>query len=115
MAKKKKDKITEVQLQEKAIKSRNNLIQDTTAGPLILDTSSTTEEEGRNSDGILTLQSFSSSRSNYTYSFRITGDMVEHFKNEARKVSVERKEDVNWQRLIIGAALEKYPMEKEEK
>jgi len=107
MTRKKKEKITEAQLKEKAIKSKNDLIQDTSAVPLVLDVAST-EEEGRTSDGILTLQTYFSPRDNTTYSFRISRDLVDHFKGEARKISVERKEDINWQRLIIGAALEKY-------
>jgi hypothetical protein len=108
----KKKKITEKELNKKPVKARNNLIQDTSADPILCDVN--TSEDGRTSDGLLTLQTQFPPRSNYTYSFRIAGDLVEHFKNEARKVSLERKEDVNWQRLIIGAALEKYPISKEE-
>lgn len=110
MAKRKK-KITEKELDNHPIKARNNLIQDTSAGDMLLDVNS--PEEGREADGLLTLQTQFPPRTNYTYSFRIAGDLVEHFKNEARIVSLKRKEDVNWQRLIIAAALEKYPVTKE--
>lgn len=110
MAKKKK-KITEKELDKQPIKARNNLIQDTIANPILLDINAS--EEGRTSDGLLTLQTQFPPKTNYTYSFRISGDLVDHFKNEARKVSLERKEDVNWQRLIVAAALEKYPHFKE--
>ena len=107
----KKRKIIEKELDKQSLKPRSNLIQDTSADPLLLDIDS--PEEGRMPDGLLTLQTQFPPRTNYTYSFRISEDLVNHFKNEARKVSLERKEDVNWQRLIIGAALEKYPLLKE--
>ncbi len=111
MAKRKK-KITEAELNREPVKIKNNLIQDTSAGPLLLDIN--IKEEGKMADGLLTLQTQFPPRTNSTYSFRISGDLVEHFKNEARKVSLEKKEDVNWQRLIVGAALAKYPFSKEE-
>ena len=110
MAKEKK-KITEAELNKGPVRIKNNLIQDTSAGPILLDINAPDEE--RKSDGLLTLQIQFPPRTNYTYSFRISGDLVEHFKDEARKVSLERKEDVNWQRLIIAAALEKYPIPEE--
>jgi len=107
MAKKKK-KIIEKELNEQPIRVRNNLIQDTSADPIMLDLSAS--EEGRMSDGLLTLQTQFPPRTNSTYSFRIAEDLIKHFKNEARKVSLKRSEDINWQRLIVAAALEKYPI-----
>jgi len=110
MARKKKE-ITEKALDKKPIKARTNLIQDTSADPILCDVNA--PEEGRTSDGLLTLQTQFPPRTNHTYSFRIAGGLIEHFKNEARKVSLERKEDVNWQKIIVAAALEKYPISKE--
>jgi hypothetical protein len=110
MARKKK-KITEKELDKQPIKARNNLIQDTSADPMLCDVNA--PEEGREVDGLLTLRTQFPPRTNHTYSFRIAGDLIDHFKNEARKASLERKEDINWQRLIVAAALEKYPLSKE--
>ena len=107
----KKKKIIEKELDKQPIKARSNLIQDTSAGDMMLDINA--PEEGRTSDGLLTLHTQFPPRTNHTYSFRIAGGLIEHFKNEARKVSLERKEDVNWQKLIVAAALEKYPISKE--
>ena len=103
-----KKKITEKELDKQSIRLKNNLIQDTSADPILLDTLA--HEDGRESDGLLTLRTQFPPRTNHTYSFRIAGDLIDHFKNEARKASLERKEDVNWQRLIVAAALEKYPL-----
>lgn len=107
MAKRKK-KITEGQLNEKPIKVKNSLIQDTSADPMLLNLEA--KEEGKTPDGLLTLHNQFPPRTNNTYSFRISGDLVDHFKEQARIASARRNEDINWQRLVIGAALEKYPV-----
>ena len=104
-------KTTEKELNESTIKAKDDIIQDTSPGPMVLDINS--QDESKNADGILTLRTQFPPRTNNTYSFRISEELVEHFKNEARKVSLDRKEDINWQKLVISVALEKYPFNKE--
>ena len=109
MVKKNEKTITEGQLNNQSIKAKSSIIQDTSAPPLTLDVNAKDEDE-KTKDGILTLQNQFPPRTNITCSFRIAKDLIEHFKQEARMLSLERNEDVNWQRLIVSAALEKYPI-----
>ena len=109
----KKKVITEKQLEESPVQHKTNLIEDTSAPPLNLDMHA--EDPDKNEDGLLTLTTQFQRRDNVTYSFRIPYELHKHFEKVAMEVSVEKGENINWQKLLIGAGLEKYPMVKKEK
>ena len=88
--------------------SKKNEILDTKSGDLVLDLNS--KDVNKTSDGILIMEMNYIPSDNITTSFRIPPEVLEHFKQIARAESAKKKKDINWQRLLVGFGLEKYPI-----
>ena len=107
----KKKKNTEVKV-NKTSKPResNDIICDTSADrDDILDLS----VQGQTIEGLLNLEKTYTTRDNITVSWRIPKDLLEHAKTIAMQESLAKGKDVHYQKLILGAFLEKYPLDKE--
>ncbi len=87
-----------------------DLIQDTSADPLLCDTNA--PEEGRTIEGLLTLTRDLKRSDNITISWRIPDDVLKHAQRVAMEESLKNKENIHYQKLVLGCFLEKYPMEK---
>ena len=95
------------------VKRKNSdIIQDTSADPLMLDVNA--PEEGRTIEGLLRLERNYVPSNNMTVSWRIPTEVFEWAKEVARNESLKQKKDVHYQKLIMGCFLDKYPIPKEE-
>lgn len=94
-----------------AKRKKKDEILDTSADKIMLDLSA--PEEGRRADGILSLNRNFVAADNITVSFRIPKDVLDHFKQISREISLKNKEDINWQKVLVRVGLEKYPMKGE--
>jgi len=106
MAKRKKNE----SISEFRKRTEKDNIMDTSAGEMVLDINAPVE--GRTIEGLLTLQNEYQTRDNITVSWRVPEEVMEHAKRIAMKESLERKENIHYQKLVMGCFLDKYPMEK---
>ena len=109
MAKRKKDE----SIADFRKRTSNAEILDTTADDVVLDI--TASEEGRTIEGLLTLKRDYRTSDNITVSWRIPKQVMERAKAIAREEGLKKKEDIHYQKLIMGCFLEMYPMPKEKK
>ena len=107
MAKRKKNET----IAEFRKRTDKDTILDTKAGEMMLDIEA--PAEGRTIEGLLTLQRDFRKSDNITVSWRIPSQVMEHAKSVARKEGLKKKEDIHYQKLIMGCFLEKYPLPKE--
>lgn len=89
----------------------NAEIMDTSSPPIDLDVNS--PEDGRTIEGLLTLQRDYRTSDNITVSWRIPDEVLKHAKTIAMEESLKTKEEVHYQKLVLGCFLDKYPMSKE--
>jgi hypothetical protein len=94
-------------------KNRKNdgIIQDTRADDILLDVNA--PDEDKTVEGLLRLEARYKPQDNMTVSWRIPSELLEWAKDVARRVSVEEKKDIHYQKLIMGCFLEKYPIPKD--
>lgn len=89
-------------------RKRSDIIQDTTAGEMVLDINA--PDEDRTIEGLLRLERRYTPSDNRTVSWRIPEEVFQWAKELARKESLKQKKDVHYQKLIMGCFLEKYPI-----
>lgn len=106
MAKRKKNESIK-EMRERVSKAE---ILDTSADEMVLDLNAPVE--GRTIEGLLTLKRDFRKSDNITVSWRIPTQVMEHAKSVARDEGLKKKEDIHYQKLIMGCFLDKYPMEK---
>ena len=107
MAKRKKNE----SLAEFRKRTDKDIILDTKAGEMMLDLNAPVE--GRTIEGLLTLQNDYDTRDNITVSWRVPKEVMDHAKRVAMKESLKRKENIHYQKLVMGCFLDNYPMPKE--
>jgi len=90
-------------------KKSNDIIQDTSAGDMVLDI--TAPDEDRTVEGLLRLERKYTPSDNMTVSFRIPSPVFYHAKELARNIGIEEKRDVHYQKLILESFLRVHPME----
>ena len=91
-------------------RSERDLIQDTSAGPMICDT------DNSNADIILETRLNNYRKTNtVVFSMRMNEDLLNRVKQRAREKSAELKADVPYQLLIIQAVEERYPVKNNRK
>lgn len=89
-------------------RTENDIIQDTTAPPLLLDV--TAKDDEKTIEGLLDLER-SQRRNDMTVSFRIPEEEYDWMKEISRRIAIKEKKDVNYQKLLRSVFLERYPME----
>jgi len=89
-------------------KKSNDIIQDTTAGDMVLDI--TAPDEEKTTEGLLRLERRYTPSDNMTVSWRIPTEVLEWAKEVARTEGVNQKKDIHYQKLIMGCFLDKYPL-----
>jgi hypothetical protein len=89
-------------------KKSNDIIQDTTAGDMMLDI--TAPDEEKTTEGLLRLERRYTPSDNMTVSWRIPTEVLEWAKEVARTEGVKKKKDIHYQKLIMGCFLDKYPL-----
>lgn len=92
-----------------AKKKKNNDILDTKAGEMMLDL--TAPDEEKTVEGLLRLERKYTPSDNMTVSFRIPSPVFYHAKELARKIGIEEKKDVHYQKLILESFLRVHPLE----
>lgn len=97
--------------QKEIIRMENNIIQDTSAGPIILDLNE--KDLNVDSKGILDTERTSKKAfDSIVFSMRMNIDLLNHIKQIAREKSFKEKRDISYQSLISDAVEEKYPLPK---
>lgn len=92
-------------------KKSSDIIQDTTAGEMVLDINA--PDEDRTIEGLLRMEKRYTPSDNRTVSWRIPDELFKWAKEIARQQSSKQKKDIHYQKLIMGCFLEKYPLPKE--
>lgn len=93
-------------------KRKDDIIQDTSAPPMICDVNAKDEEEGSvlvPTEGRLK----SPTHNTVTVYFRMDADVQEHFKQIAREIAYKEGKDITYQQVMVEAALQVHPMGKE--
>ena len=106
MAKRKKDE----SLADMRKRESDDQILDTSAPPMDLDVNAS--DEGKTIEGLLTLQRDYGTSDNITVSWRIPQEVMDHAKRVAMEESLKKKENIHYQKLVLGCFLDKYPMPK---
>jgi hypothetical protein len=91
---------------------KDDLIQDTSAPPLICDV--TAQDEDVNEDGIIEKKLKDYRLNTVVFSMRMEQDLLTHIKQIAREKSAKLHIDVPYQMLISEAVIEKYPFSNNE-
>jgi hypothetical protein len=89
-------------------KKSNDIIQDTSAGDVVLDVNA--PDEDRTIEGLLRLERRYTPSDNMTVSWRIPTEVFEWAKEVARQQGVELKKDIHYQKIVMGCFLDKYPL-----
>lgn len=95
-----------------AKRKNSDIIQDTGAGDMMLDLNA--PDEDKTIEGLLRLDRKYTPSDNMTVSFRMPMAVFNHAKELARELSVEKKKDIHYQRLMVESFLRVHPMKKEE-
>lgn len=86
----------------------NTEIMDTSAPPVDLDVNA--PDEDRTIEGLLTLQRDYQRADNITVSWRVPEEVLAHAKRVAMEQSLKSKEEIHYQKLVMGCFLDQFPM-----
>ena len=88
-------------------------IMDTSPPPMDLDPN--TPDEDKTIEGLLNLHRDLKQSDNITVSWRLPQNVLDHAKIVAMEESLENKETIHYQKLVMSCFLDRYPMPKKEK
>ena len=92
-------------------KKKNSIIQDTSAGEMILDV--TAKDSKVQSDSLMTTEAKLHPSESITFYMRMSKDLLDHVKQTARERSYNEQKDITYQMLIIEAVAKTYPLPRE--
>ena len=107
---KKKKKASVTVAKVPTTRATNDILCDTGRPEVILDLST----HGQTIEGLLNLERTYDTRDNITTSFRIPKDVIDWAKEVAMKESLVQGKPVNYQKLVLGCFLDRYPMTEKE-
>ena len=105
MAKKKKNE----SIAEFRKRVSNAEICDTSAPPIDLDVN--VPDEDKTIEGLLTLQRGLKISDNITVSWRLPQEVLDHAKRVAMQESLNNKDEIHYQKLVLSCFLDRFPME----
>lgn len=90
----------------------NAEICDTSPPSMDLDVNA--PEEGRTIEGLLDLQRDLKRSDNITVSWRLPQDVLDHAKRVSMQESLNNKDEIHYQKLVLSCFLDRFPMSEED-